>query len=181
MGPLQWFNTRWGRIAVAIYAIVLIVGILPQLVTGVREGIPNLIKNYKKAFTVQQRTYPTTDTVLPVTTSEAVVQKKLAELESEVGILRRTDTTARIDNLDMALKDLRATLFGDPTRALTIQRLTAEQTSLASRVGSLQTQMQWLFGILMTLALGVLAVVISVVKSSFEKKLDERKTDGKAA
>ena len=72
--------------------------------------------------------------------------------------------------MEAALRDLRATLFGDPTRALTLQRISTEQQALTARLDALASQMQWLFGISMTLALGVLATVVSVVKSSFERK-----------
>ena len=56
-----------------------------------------------------------------------------------------------------------------------MQRLDAEQRALTSRVDGLATQMQWLFGISLTLALGVLATVVSIVKSSFEAKKDAHK------
>lgn len=104
------------------------------------------------------------------------IQGKLANLEADVKILRSTDSAVRIHNIENSLKELREALSTDPTRALTLQRITVEQASMTSRVESLQSQMQWIFGISMTLALGVLATVVSVVKSSFEKPTETKDT-----
>jgi hypothetical protein len=166
----EWAKTKTGKVLGAIYIVGLLVFLLPQGIIQLRHTVPSLAGQYREAFTsIRQTPLPTT-TALPLLTSDPAMQKKVADLEADLASLRSTGSTARIDSLDTAIKELRATIFADPARALTIQRITLEQTSLASRLDSLQGQMEWQFGISMTLALGVLATVVSVVKSSFEKK-----------
>ncbi len=173
---LAWISkSKWGKVVGALYAVGLLIFLLPQLIIALRHTVPSLAGQYREAFTGKPRITPLpTTTALPLLTSEPAMQKKVADLEAELDSLRRTGSTARIDSLDTGIKELRATIFADPARALTIQRITLEQTSLASRLDALQAQMQWQFGISMTLALGVLATVVSVVKSSFEKKRPDK-------
>ena len=143
-------KSKTGKIATAIYGVGVVIFVLPQAVIGIRHGVPHLAEQYKEAFTgTGRKTEPLpTNPHLPlITRDDADVRKKLAGLGDELARLRDTGSKARIDSLDAAIKELRTTLFGDPERVLTIQRINAEQTSLTSRVDSLQTQMQWLFGI----------------------------------
>lgn len=174
---LKWVaSSKTGRFVGALYVLGLIIAVLPQLVIGTRQAIPRLAEQYREAFagTIQPKEASPPNAVrqLPV---DRDVQNKLAALEADLVRLRNTGSAARIDSLENSIKELREAISGDPTRALTLQRIAAEQTSMTSRVDSLQTQMQWLFGISMTLALGVLATVVSVVKSSFEKKAADTK------
>jgi hypothetical protein len=178
--PLRWIvKSKTGKIVGALYVLGMLVFLLPQGIIAVRHAVPSLREQYREAFTGIRPTkepQPPTATQ-PLLTSDPAMQKKMADLEEQLASLRGTGSTARIDSLDAAMKDLRATIFADPARAMTLQRIDLEQKSLASRLDSLQSQMEWLFGISLTLALGVLATVVSVVKSSFEKKRPDHNTN----
>ena len=168
----SWFQTL-NFAAIVVLLVATVVMAVPDMVVGLR-GLP---AKYRRAFLGEPRAMsgslrtPSAGISAPASRNASdSLSMQLARLDQEIARIRQNTGSSRVDSMEAALRDLRATLFGDPTRALTLQRISTEQQALTARLDALASQMQWLFGISMTLALGVLATVVSVVKSSFERK-----------
>ena len=162
---------RWVTV---LYAIGLGIYALPQFVIVARQFPEQLSREYKRAFAPAGAEDSSSLTRTPSSGHEAIpadVRAQIVTLERDLQQLRAQGSSERVDKLDASLAELRNTLFGDPARVVTLQRLDAEQQSLKARVDSVQTQIQWVLGIALTLALGVLTAVVGIVaKTAFERR-----------
>lgn len=99
--------------------------------------------------------------------SLADIQGRLSLIESRMPSSSNTATAEEVADLNKEIESLRDLVFGNPEKTLNIQRMSLELDSLTKDVDEIRTQGQWLFGVILTLALGVLGIVFSAIKASF--------------
>src|SRR5258708_21887073 len=97
-------KSKGGKIVGALYAVGLLMFLLPELIIGLRHTLPSLAGQYREAFTgIKQTKEPLPTTAnLPLLTSDPAMQKKVADLETDLASLRTTGSTARKNSLDTA-------------------------------------------------------------------------------
>ena len=138
----------------------MIIIILPTLPKAFRT----LVQNYRETFFGEK------PSVKMQTPDLADIHRKLSALEADFTSLKSGSRPNKMAAIEKDLGDLKKTIFGDPEKALSIQRLNIEFANMKEQIAGLRSQNRWLFGITLTLALAVLAAFIGVIRSADSRK-----------
>lgn len=160
---------RW---VMVVYTVGFIVLVFPQVYHGVPRVFRGLIEDYRQIFVGERGHKP--DAPSTAQPSGSSLPDRLSSLEERIASISENRTQAQIDEIATELQELREAILGDPEKALTIQRLSFEVKALHDQVDGLSSQSRWLFGITLTLALGVLGAVFGLLKASSPKRKDKR-------
>ena len=156
---LLWF--------VIIYGLAIIVFMLPKIPGTFRY----VIQDYREAFFGAKPSGRTEPADL------ADIHRKLSALEVDLASLKPGSQTDKIATIEKELSDLKKTIFGDPEKALSVQRLNIEFANLKDQIAGLQSQNRWLFGITLTIALSVLTAFIGFIRSVGSGKKGSEKSN----
>lgn len=158
-------SIMWG--VLFFYGFLIIAVILPKIPSAFRS----IIQDYREVFFSEKPSVQTQPADL------ADIYRKLSALEIDLASLKPGSQTDKMTTIEKELGDLKNTIFGDPEKALSIQRLNIEFANLKEQIAGLQSQNKWLFGITLTLTLAVLTTSIGIIRSVGPGKKESEKSN----
>jgi hypothetical protein len=162
-------RSRLAQTALVLYIVVFVIALIPQVYRIAPEAIGSLIQDYRQMLTGHRsQTAPgagASDSASAATSPDTPLKERLDAIESRVASLSSSANPAEVDKIAGEVRELRALILRDPEKVLMVQSLNFETQRLKDRVDEIASQTRWLFGITVTIALGVLGAVFGLLKS----------------
>lgn len=133
-----------------VYVTVLLFFAMPIILKKLNETL----SEYRKLFSSKSAIDKSHDQ------SEVLgsVNEKISIIEEKLEVLK-------IDDIAGEITELKRLISNNPKEILTVQRLSIEFDLIKSELVSMKGNSKWLIGTIVTLSLGVAALIVSVIAS----------------